>query len=207
MDLRRALVDYFKNDQQRMQSAADKAAQRLSLEIFSGRVTSMADRHVSTTVTTNRNSTATVNTIPEIWVAGEGGEERRFADMTVTECRPGHDVAIAVDRSRKAILALQNHSTGDTWFTHKLSFQETDGRYFIGMVAMAILFVLLSWIPSMLLFGENIGRSPWWADFGANLLQLSAFLLAIWIVERGRKRHNLQAQAIRDRVSSDLSVS
>jgi hypothetical protein len=188
-----------------MQSAADKAAEHLPLEVFSGRVTSMADRHVSTTVTTNKSSTATVNTIPEIWVAGERSEERRFTDTTVSECRPGHDVAIAIDRSKKAILALRNHSTGDTWFTHKLSFQETDGRYFIGMFAMAILLVLLSWIPSMLLFGENIGRRPWWADFWASLLQLFAFLLGIWIVERGRRKHNLKAEAIRDRVSAELA--
>lgn len=188
-----------------MKSEAERFAQHQKLETFTGRVSSLADRHHSTTVSTSRNPTTTVNTTPEIWVSNEAGHERRFIDATVAECRLGHQVTIAFENSKEAVLAMHNHSTSLTWFTPKLSIRQTDGSYFVGMIATVIVFFLLSLFVSMLLFGDSIGRRSWWADLGASLLQISAVAFGVWSSERGRRKHNFKTVAYRTRIQAELS--
>ena len=199
------LANYFRKKSQEMQFEADKAARDMALEIFVGRVTSVADRHLSTSVTTSRNTTITVNTVPEIWVVGERGQERKFSDAVVAECRLGYEVAIALDRSNDAVLAMQNRNTGQTWFAHKLSIQQTDGRYFVGMIATVVVLLMVSLLVSLLFFGDSIGSRPWWADIGSNLLPISAVALGVWISDHGRRRHNFWTHALQQRIRTSIA--
>lgn len=199
------LANYFRKKLQEMQFEADKAAQDMELEIFVGRVTSVADRHLTTRVTASRNTTTTVNTVPEIWVVGERGQERRFSDAVVAECRLGHEVAIALNRSNDAVLAMQNRNTGQTWFTNKLSIQQTDGRYFVGLIGTVVVLLMVSLLVSLLFFGDSIGSRPWWADVGSNLLPIAAIALGVWISDHGRRRHNFWAQALQQRIQTSFA--
>ena len=196
---------HFRRNLQKMQFEAEKAAQDISLEIFAGRVTSVADRHISTSVTTSRNTTTTVNTVPEIWVVGDRGQERKFSDAALAECRLGHEVAIALNPSHDAVLAMHNRNTGQTWFANKLSIQQADGRYFVGMIATVVVLLMVSLLVSLLFFGDGIGSRPWWADVGSNLLPISAIALGVWISDHGRRRHNFWAQALQQRIQTSFA--
>lgn len=193
------LQQYLKENFERMKSEAERTDHNLPLEIFSGQVISIADRHLSTQVITRQNTT------PEIWVRNERGQERRFVDATVAECRPGHNIIIAIDSSKEAVLAMCNENTGQTWFAPKLSPQQTDGRYFVGLIATVVVLLMLSLLVSLLLFGDSIGTRPWWATAGSNLLPIFAVALGIWITDRARRKHNLQVEAMQDRINATLA--
>ncbi len=173
---------------------------RRRLAVYRGRVVSVADRVTSTTVSGPSGYTS-VNSVPEVWITDAHGQELRFCDHTLADCRTGHEVVIVVDPARDRVLSMRNLSTGENWFSGSLSDLPFD---FGSILLLGCILFPITWIITLIVFGEPRGRMTAWGKTGPDLFYCIAFVLAWWLPEKGRLGVNRRNEALRVRITQEL---
>jgi hypothetical protein len=187
-------------------AAAPTKLDKRSLTVHRGRVVSVADRVTSTTYSGKYGNHTSVNSVPEVWIADASGKERRFADVTLEACRPGHEVAIIVDPAKGQVLAMNNVSTGQNWYTPSLSHLPFNFAHVWGMGTVALLFCGIAWFLSIAHFGEVHSRHTWWARTAPDLMFYSALALAWWVAEVLRNWFNRRSERLRARIDRKIKA-
>lgn len=179
---------------------------RRRLAVYRGRVVSVADRVTSTTVSGQHGYTS-VNSVPEVWIADAQGQELRFSDVTLEDCRVGHEVVIVGDPAKDKILSMRNLSTRPTWFSPSLTDLPFNGGHLFSMIPTTILFCGIASFISFAMFGEAWSRRPWWEQTAPDLMFYAALVLGCWLPEMGRTWINHRNEALRTRIRQELEVT
>lgn len=179
---------------------------RRRLAVYRGRVVSVADRVTSTTVSGQHGYTS-VNSVPEVWIADAHGQELRFIDVTLTDCRAGHEVVIVGDPAKDKVLSMRNLSTKQTWFSSSLTDLPFNGSHLFSMIPTAILFCGIASFISFAMFGEAWSRRTWWEQTAPDLMFYAALALGCWLPEMGRTCINHRNEALRVRIRQELEAA
>lgn len=176
---------------------------RRPLVVCRGRVVSVADRVTSTTVS-GPNGYTDINSEPEVWIADAQGKELRFCDVTVANCRVGHEVAIVVDPAKNRVLSMRNLTTGQARYAPFMTDLPVNSGHIMTMVLAGIILFGITWVATVTVFGEPWARKTIWQQNGPTLFYGVALYLSWWLPERGRRAINGRNDALRTRIEREL---
>ncbi|MFN3314822.1 MAG: hypothetical protein ACK46Q_15350 [Hyphomonas sp.] len=173
------------------------------LVVCRGRVVSVADRVTSTTIS-GPNGYTDINSVPEVWISDAEGKELRFCDITVADCRVGHEVAIVVDPAKSRLLSMRNLTTGQTRYAPSMADLPVNRRHIMSMVGVGIILFCITWFITVAVFGDPWARKTIWQQNGPKLFYGVALYLSWWLPERGRRAINGRNDALRARIEREL---